>query len=129
MTLFRALWQYEFHATEHILIFVLHHIAADGWSMDVFAREMAELYDAFLTGRTPVLPELSIQYSDFAIWQKQWLAGTIMDEQLAFWKKQLAGLPNLELPMARQCGATATQRASEQYFTISQNTVEALSRL
>lgn len=83
----------------HILLLCMHHIISDGWSMGVLVREISELYAAQVSGRMPHLPELTIQYADFADWQRGWLQGERMDSQLAYWKKQLSGVPGLlELP-------------------------------
>ncbi len=87
---------------EHALLFTIHHVSGDGWSVDVLTRELTELYAAFATGRTPRLPELPLQYADFAWWQRQWLQGEVLDEQIAFWRRQLAGAPPaLDLPTDR----------------------------
>ncbi len=87
---------------EHLLLFTIHHAISDGWSMNVLAREMSALYEAFSTDRPSPLAELSIQYADFAYWQREWLSGKALEPQLAYWKKQLAGeLPILELPADR----------------------------
>lgn len=89
---------------EHILLLTLHHIAADGWSMVVLLQELAELYDADAEGRTAALPPLSLQYSDYAHWQQQWLRGERLETQLQYWQDQLAALPvvhNLPLDYAR----------------------------
>ena len=85
---------------EFILIIVMHHIIADGWSKDIFRQELAALYAAFHTGNeAPALPELAIQYADFASWQNEWLREEGLAEQLAYWRQQLAGsLPLLALP-------------------------------
>jgi len=80
---------------EHVLLLSLHHIAADGWSNDVLVRELAELYEAFATDKPSALAELLVQYADFAIWQRQWLQGEVLQQQAAFWKKQLQGAPAL----------------------------------
>ncbi len=86
----------------HLLSFVLHHIVSDGWSLDVLLRELSRLYTAF-TGRAPSpLPELPVQYADFALWQRRWLAGEELAPQLDYWRRQLAGSPLvLELPTDR----------------------------
>jgi amino acid adenylation domain-containing protein len=86
----------------HVLLVTFHHIASDAWSLEVFERELSELYTAFVIDREPVLPPLSIQYADYAIWQRQWLQGETLESQLAYWKKQLNGdLPVLEMPTDR----------------------------
>ena len=86
---------------DQIVLFLFHHIAADGWSLDVFHRELAALYEAFAGGEpAPELPRLPLQYADFAAWQRRLLAGGALDVQLAYWKKQLQGIPaSLELPL------------------------------
>ena len=86
-------------AEEHILHITLHHIIADGWSMQVLMREMGELYGALSRGQEAALGELPIQYADFATWQREWLRGAVLEEQLSYWQGQLAGAPALlELP-------------------------------
>ena len=80
---------------EHIFMLTLHHIVVDGWSIGVLNRELGALYGAFLEGRSPGLPELRIQYADFAAWQQEWMASGGLDEQLAYWQGQLAGAPAL----------------------------------
>jgi amino acid adenylation domain-containing protein len=88
-------------AEEHVLLLTLHHIISDAWSQGVFWRELGVLYEAFATGKPSPLPELGIQYGDFAIWQRQWLQGEVLDTQLAYWKEHLAGLSTLQLPTDR----------------------------
>ncbi|HLF24980.1 MAG TPA: amino acid adenylation domain-containing protein [Anaerolineae bacterium] len=83
---------------EHVLVLVLHHIVFDFWSQGVLLRELALVYPAFLTGKSAPLAELPIQYADYAVWQREWLQGQVLDEQLTYWKQQLAGAANLELP-------------------------------
>ncbi|HZI16775.1 MAG TPA: condensation domain-containing protein, partial [Myxococcus sp.] len=84
---------------EHMLVLNTHHIVSDGWSQGVLVREVTALYEAFLEGRPSPLPELPVQYADFAMWQRSWLRGAVLDEQLRWWKQQLSGAPHaLELP-------------------------------
>jgi amino acid adenylation domain-containing protein len=82
---------------DHLMVQVEHHFVHDGWSLAVFLREIAELYSAFVRGAPSPLPELPVQYADFALWQRRWLAGGELDKQLAYWQPQLAGAPPLEL--------------------------------
>ncbi|MEK8146060.1 condensation domain-containing protein [Streptomyces sp. M10(2022)] len=82
---------------DHVLVLAMHHIVSDGWSIGVLARELSELYAAALDGRDAELPELPVQYADFALWQREWLQGEILDRQLGYWSKQLAGLEPFEL--------------------------------
>ena len=99
-------------AQEHMLYYNVHHITYDGWSMGVFAGELTALYDAFAAGQPSPLPELPVQYLDYALWQREWLQGEVLDKQVAYWKKQLAGVPPLELPTDRQRPAIRTHNGS-----------------
>ena len=82
----------------YILLLKMHHIIYDGWSLSIFFGELSRLYEAFTQGLPSPLAELPIQYADFAVWQRQWLTGEVLDRQLNYWREQLAGLtPILEL--------------------------------
>src|SRR6185312_842223 len=84
---------------EYVLLVTMHHIVSDGWSMGVLARELNALYGAYGRGEADPLPELEIQYADYAVWQRQWIEGEILQQQAAYWKTTLAGAPALlELP-------------------------------
>ena len=86
-------------AEEHDLLVSVHHIVADGWSLGVLARELTALYEAFVGGRASPLAELPLQYADFAVWQRQWLTGEILERQRRYWLEHLAGRPEpLHLP-------------------------------
>jgi amino acid adenylation domain-containing protein len=99
---------------EHVLLVCLHHIVSDGWSMGIFVRELGVLY------RRPMsLPELPIQYADYASWQRRWLSGQALEERLAWWKRQLAGAPQVvELPLDRPRPAVQSYRGGRVYRTI-----------
>ena len=97
---------------EHLLYYNVHHIAYDGWSIGVFARELAAIYDAFAAGLPSPLPELPVQYLDFALWQRQWLSGETLETQLAYWRRQLASVPPLELPTDRPRPAVRTHNGA-----------------
>ena len=87
---------------DHVLLRTMHHIVSDGWSRGVFNREFKTLYEAYREGRENPLPPLGVQYADFALWQRSWLEGGELDKGLAYWKEQLAGIPErLELPADR----------------------------
>jgi len=88
-------------ALDHILILTLHHIVCDGWSLGILGRELTALYQAFSQGRSDPLPELPIQYVDYAMWQREHLTGAALDGQWAFWKDKLSGLQTLDLPTDR----------------------------
>src|SRR6185369_8656794 len=92
-------------AEDHVAAMTMHHMASDGWSIGVLVREVTALYAAFSEdpeGRTSPLPELPVQYADFAVWQQSWLQGEVLDGEIAFWRRQLSDLPPLlELPTDR----------------------------
>jgi len=89
-------------AQDHVLLIALHHIVSDTWSMGVLAREINALYTAFTRGEEPTLPELTIQYADYSVWQRHWLQGEVLERQLNYWRTQLANAPRaLELPTDR----------------------------
>jgi amino acid adenylation domain-containing protein len=98
---------------EQIAALTMHHIASDGWSMGILVREVTALYAALAEGRPSPLPELSVQYADFAAWQRSWLQGEILDGEVSFWRRQLAGLPpRLELPTDRPRPAVQSFRGA-----------------
>jgi len=99
---------------EHVLLLTMHHIVSDEWSKAVFIREVATLYEAYRNGLESPLPELKVQYADFAVWQRDWLQGEGLAKQFAYWRKQLGGmLPALELPADRPRPAEQTYRGAE----------------
>ena len=117
-------------ASEHTLVFVLHHVAADGWSVGVMEREVSVLYGAFSRGRASPLPELAMQYADFAAWQREWLSGDALDAQLGWWKAQLAGAPPLlALPTDRPRAASSGPAAVSRPFALSAEASDALRAL
>ena len=84
---------------EHALLITMHHIVSDGWSMEVLVRELSALYEAFARGEEDPLPELEVQYADYAVWQRQWMEGEILRQQGEYWERTLSGAPTLlELP-------------------------------
>jgi amino acid adenylation domain-containing protein len=94
---------------DHILLLTMHHIVSDGWSMGVLLREIVVLYTAFAEGSPSPLPELPVQYADFAVWQRGWLQGEVLETQIAYWRRQLEGAPKfLELPADRPRPAVQT---------------------
>ena len=86
---------------EHVVVITLHHIVADGWSLGVLTRELSILYTAFAAGRPSPLPEPPVQYADYAVWQRHWLSEELLERQLAYWRAQLANLPQELLPTDR----------------------------
>ena len=115
---------------KQILLLVMHHIASDGWSIDILYRELAMLYNAISAGETISFPELQIQYTDYARWQRQWLQGKVRDAQLSYWKEQLGGdLPVLELPTDYPRPAVQTYRGKRRPLMLSKSLTEELKSL
>ncbi|EGJ28874.1 MULTISPECIES: amino acid adenylation domain-containing protein [Moorena] len=114
----------------HILLLVMHHIVGDAWSMGIFTRELSTLYESYCTGTLPSLPKLAIQYADFAHWQRQWLQGTNLDQQLNYWQDKLAGIPPvLEIPTDKTRPAVQHFRGSSESFEIDRDLTEKLKTL
>ncbi len=115
---------------EHILLLTIHHIVFDDWSMGVFYRELQVLYDAYREGKpSPLLPELPIQYADFAVWQRDWQE-KIFETQLTYWKQQLKGIPPiLELPTDHPRPSVQTHRGATYSFAIAPELLQKLSIL
>jgi amino acid adenylation domain-containing protein len=88
----------EISETEYVMLAVLHHVAFDGWSVSVLVEELKELYDSFCDKRPANLPALSLQFADYALWQRSHLEEQVMDQQLSFWKQQLEGVQLVDLP-------------------------------
>ena len=88
---------------EHVLLITMHHIVSDGWSMGILLNELSALYGAFLRGEADPLPELEVQYADYAVWQRKWMEGEILREQAEYWKTALAGAPEVTGIAGRPC--------------------------
>ena len=115
---------------QHLLLVNMHHIVSDGWSIGVLASEILSLYSSFSRGAGVVLPELEVQYADYASWQRKYLSGARLDEQLTFWKRHLEGAPAaLELPGDRPRPPTQTFRGATLSFVVPQGTSESLHAL
>ncbi|HEX8349346.1 MAG TPA: condensation domain-containing protein, partial [Hymenobacter sp.] len=115
---------------EHVLLLTMHHIVSDGWSMGVMIRELAALYEAFSTGKPSPLPQLPIQYADFAHWQRQWLQGEVLAAQLSYWQQQLAGAQTvLELPTDRPRPTVQTFRGATQFLALPEPLSQKLKSL
>ena len=114
----------------HVLLLTLHHIVADGWSANIFFHELHVAYTAHVTGHPPVLPELPIQYADYALWQREWLQGAIVEEQLAYWRTQLLGIPPvLNLPTDHPRPAMQTFQGAMSSFALSPSLTARLKAL
>ncbi|HEX2569781.1 MAG TPA: non-ribosomal peptide synthase/polyketide synthase [Polyangia bacterium] len=117
-------------AEEHVLLITLHHIVSDGWSMTVLVRELGALYQAFSSGQPSPLPELPVQYADYAAWQRQWLQGEALERQLGYWKQHLGGrLPVLDLPTDHPRPPVQTYRGALHAFALSPALSQALGQL
>ena len=114
----------------HVLLVTMHHIVSDGWSMGVFFQELSILYEAFSKGRASPLPELPIQYADFAVWQRQRLHGEVLEDLLAYWRQQLSGeLPVLELPTDRPHPPLRTFQGAAKAVLLPRSLTESLRAL
>jgi amino acid adenylation domain-containing protein/non-ribosomal peptide synthase protein (TIGR01720 family) len=114
---------------DHVLLLTSHHIVGDGWSYAIFCRELIAFYDAFRAGSTPDLPELRVQYADFAAWQRQTLQGGLLEGQLEYWRRQLAELPVFGVPTDRPRPAVQTFHGAARSFEAAEPLVRALREL
>ncbi|HEX6290303.1 MAG TPA: amino acid adenylation domain-containing protein [Herpetosiphonaceae bacterium] len=116
--------------TEYVLLLAMHHIVSDTWSFGIFVRELVALYGAFVAGQSSPLPELPIQYADFAEWQRERLQGDVLAAQLDYWKQQLGGhLSALELPTDHPRPPVQTFRGAAQSFVLHKDLADALKEL
>ncbi|MBC1299998.1 AMP-binding protein, partial [Nostoc sp. UCD122] len=113
---------------EYALLLTVHHILVDGWSTGILMRELATIYSALCNNLSPELPELPIQYADFAIWQRQWLQKEVLQTQLDYWKQLLKNAPTLlELPTDRPRPAIQNYRGAVQYIELSNELSQAIT--
>ncbi|HEX7238935.1 MAG TPA: amino acid adenylation domain-containing protein, partial [Longimicrobiaceae bacterium] len=115
---------------DHVLALAVHHVVADGWSMGVLFGELSALYGAHLAGEPSPLPELPVQYADFAVWQRAWLAGEALERELAWWRERLAGAPPvLGVPTDRPRRAAPDARGATVFRVLPGDTAERLRAL
>ena len=108
--------------TDHVLLTTMHHAISDGWSLRVFRSELAVLYNSYLNGQPSPLLEQTIQYADFAVWQKEWLQGEVLEEHLSYWTRQFSDAPSvLELPTDRPRPAMQSFRGARRRFTVEES--------
>ncbi len=115
---------------EHVLLVNTHHIVSDGWSIGVLVKEFAHFYEAFTSHKDPQLPPLPIQYADFAVEQRRWLQGNVLEKQLSYWKQRLRGrLPVLDLPTDRPRPAVQTFNGARENSLIPKTLTVAIYEL
>ncbi|HEX5736598.1 MAG TPA: amino acid adenylation domain-containing protein, partial [Blastocatellia bacterium] len=115
---------------DHILLLMMHHIISDEWSIGVLLTEIGVLYEAFMTGRSPMLSDLPVQYGDFAAWQQEWLQEEAFQKQLSYWRQQLEGIPTvLDLPTDRRRPPVPSFRGGKQWLSLSSSLTESLKQL
>src|SRR5581483_5862777 len=119
----------QLEAQEHLLLLTLHHIIADGWSMLVLQRDLTTLYRAFSSGQPSPLRPLPIQYADFSQWQRQWLRDEVLETQLAYWWRRLAGVPALKLPIDYSRPAVQRFKGASHAFVLPQELSSKLATL
>jgi amino acid adenylation domain-containing protein len=126
-----GLWQLQ--DTEHLLLLLLHHIIFDEWSSGILIQELGDCYTTLVENRPLTLPELPIQYGDFAHWQREWLQGEVLNRQLQYWKQQLNNVPRLELPGVVAHTSLSSQRGGHQgesqLLELPQSLLDALEKL
>lgn len=121
---------YQLDEEDHVLYVNVHHIISDYWSLGIMDREFAELYRAFVAGTPPQLPELSVQYADFAYCQRSWFQGQVLEAYLAYWREKLGGeLATLSLPTDRARPSVQTHHGAEECLSLPQDLVDALKDL
>ncbi|UCD34367.1 MAG: non-ribosomal peptide synthetase, partial [Nitrospiraceae bacterium] len=112
---------------ENILILIMHHIASDGWSTGIFFRELSLLYRAFEEHRDSALPDLPVQYADFACWQRTWMKGEVLEKQLSYWQTQLYDIPAvLDLPTDRPRPANRSNQGASHSVILSKRLIDRL---
>jgi amino acid adenylation domain-containing protein/non-ribosomal peptide synthase protein (TIGR01720 family) len=115
---------------EHVLLFTMHHIISDAWSMGVLVKEISSLYEAYRQGKESPLAELEIQYADYAVWQRTWLQGAMLEQQMGYWREQLQGVaPVLELPVDRARPNVQSFRGATEQVKLSRRLSQALKSL
>jgi len=127
-TLFRASL-IRLESEKHLLLFTLHHCVIDGWSVKILIREFTAIYDAFTQGNPSPLPDLTLQYADFASWQRQWLAGAILEKYVSYWRRKLADVPMLQLRIGKEGSEMQTEQGRTDTYDLPTDAVKALQEL
>jgi amino acid adenylation domain-containing protein len=114
---------------EHLMVIIMHHIACDGWSKSLFVKELSELYEAFIQHRDANLAQLQIQFSDFAVWQRQYLQGELLDKKLGYWKEKLSSVAPLELPTDYPRPEAQSSKGTSTDYKIDEHLSSELTKL
>ena len=115
---------------DHVLLLTMHHIVSDAWSAGIFFQEFGELYNAALASKPSPLPELPVQYADYAAWQRSWFQGEVLDQQIAYWRDHLRGAPPvLQLPTDRPRGTSQSFKGFMETISFSGETAASLRKL
>src|SRR5437868_3123363 len=114
---------------EHVLMVNMHHIVSDGWSMEVMVGELAQLYEAFRDGKESPLGEMEIQYADYAVWQRRWLKGEVLERQVEYWKEKLEGVGAMELPTDRARTAVTSHGGGSERFRLREEVTRGLKQM
>ena len=123
-----SLWQLS--QTEYVLLITMHHIVSDGWSLGILNQELSTLYKAFLAGKSSPLEKLPVNYADFSVWEKQWLRGEILENQLNYWRQQLQNAPELlQLPTDRPRPNIQTHKGKTQRFLLNTELTQKIQNL
>ena len=114
---------------DHVLLVTMHHIVSDGWSTSILARELSLFYAGYQSGSPVSLPELGVQYGDFAVWQRKWLQGEVLERQMNYWRGQLEGIAPLELPTDYPRPALQSFRGAMYRFAFPKSLSDRLHQL
>ncbi|HZM99545.1 MAG TPA: condensation domain-containing protein, partial [Pyrinomonadaceae bacterium] len=115
---------------DHTIALTMHHIISDRWSVGILIKEVSAIYQAFINGQPSPLPELPVQYADYAVWQREWLKGEVLEKEIDYWRQQLGGeLSELRLPVVRQRPAVPSYRGAYHSFRLEPTLSSSLKRL
>jgi amino acid adenylation domain-containing protein/non-ribosomal peptide synthase protein (TIGR01720 family) len=120
---------FEVGEGESVLMINQHHIISDAWSVGIMARELSDLYAAFTSGAEPRLGELPVQYGDYTCWQREWLSGRVLQEQVDYWRENLRDFPTVELPADRPRPAAKTYNGMRAAFSLDRDLTGSLKAL
>jgi amino acid adenylation domain-containing protein len=114
---------------DHVLVVTTHHIVSDAWSMGILTRELWILYETYANENPSPFPELTVQYADYAVWQREWLQGEVLESQLAYWKTRLDNIPIVNLPTDRPRPAKQSFRGARESIALSESLTAAINEL